>query len=234
MLKNDMTLKKDDQDLINASLARGWVLEPDAKMLLRSHGFDVPKGLVTDDSETALAFLEDRKAPVVIKAVSGKILHKTEVNAVVTGIRDESTLKAEMERLLALDGCKTVLVEEMAAGIEIFLGAKNDPQFGPVVILGVGGTAVEIYNDTAIRMAPVTENQVAPMVESLKGRALIKGFRGKPGVNMETLAKTVAAFSRLAMVLEPNLHSIDLNPLICTQTRCVAVDARIMLQKDPC
>ena len=227
-------MTKDDLNLIRASLGRGWMLEPDAKALIKAHGFDVPRGRVTDNPDTARAFLSDRDGPVVIKAVSGKILHKTEKNAVVTGIWDAKILEAEMARLLRLEGCKKVLVEEMvAAGIEVFLGAKNDPQFGPVIILGVGGTAVEIYNDTAIRMAPVTADQVGAMVKSLKGRALIEGFRGRPGVNLAVLANTVAVFSQLAMALEPNLHSIDLNPLICTRDRCVAVDARIMLQQAP-
>lgn len=228
-----LTLTPDDQNLIRASLSRGWMLEPDAKALLRAHGFDVPRGRVTDSADRAVAFMKDRGKPVVIKAVSAEILHKTEVNAVVTGIRDGKTLETEMARLLALDGCRQVLVEEMVAGIEVFLGAKNDPQFGPVIILGVGGTAVEIYKDTAIRMAPVREGQVDAMVRSLKGRALIQGFRGRPGVNMAALGKTVAAFSNLSMALEPNLHSIDLNPVICTRNRCVAVDARIMLTKIP-
>lgn len=231
MLNIDMTLTTDDQNLITASLSRGWILEPEAKALLKDRGFDVPAGLVTSEPDQAVAFMKSCQGPVVIKAVSEKILHKTEANAVVTGIRDGNALKAEMTRLLCLDGCRTVLVEEMVAkGIEVFLGAKNDLQFGPVVILGVGGTAVEVYNDTAIRMAPVTEKQVEGMVRSLKGRGLIQGFRGHPGVNMAVLGKTVAAFSRFSMALEPNLHSIDLNPVICTPNRCVAVDARIMLK----
>lgn len=233
MLIPKMTLSSGDQSLVRDALARGWMLEPQAKELLRSRGFEVPRGVVTDSVERAASFLAQHSS-VVLKAVSEKILHKTEFGAVVTHVRDQNTLETEMCRLLTLEGCASVLVEEMAGpGVEVFLGAKNDLQFGPVIILGLGGTAVEIYNDTAIRMAPVSEAEVDAMVESLKGKALFRGYRGGTQVNMAALRQMVAAFSRLAMALEPNLHSIDLNPVICTPERCVAVDARIMLVRDP-
>lgn len=224
-----LELRPEDQALIQDALDRGWMLEPDAKNLLKAHGFHVPQGMVTSSIEEAAAFLEGQGGPVVLKAVSEKILHKTEFNAVVTGIRNRAALEVELDRLMALEGCTAVLVEEMVSGIELFIGAKNDLQFGPVVILGLGGTAVEIYNDTAIRMAPVAETGGDAMVRSLKGAPLITGYRGRAGVNMTELRRTVSAFSRLAMALEPNLHSLDLNPVICTEDRCVAVDARIML-----
>ena len=232
MLIPKMRLGAKEQQLIRDALPRGWMLEPQAKELLRSWGFDLPRGIVTDSVEAAAAFQETVTGDVVLKAVSEKILHKTEHQAVVTHVRDRDTLETQMHRLLTLEGCASVLVEEMVdPGVEIFLGAKNDLQFGPVVILGLGGTAVEIYNDTAIRMAPVTEGQVGVMVRALKGAALLKGYRGGAAVNMKVLGQMVAAFSHLAMAMEPNLHSIDLNPVICTRDRCVAVDARIMLSE---
>lgn len=229
MLTPVTRLSERDKAQIRSAEKRGWMLEPDAKQMLAAHGFDVPKGVVTGSPEAALTFLETAGGPVVLKAVSEKILHKTEFKAVVTGIDRPDQLEQEFQRLLALDGCKTVLVEEMVAGIELFLGAKNDYQFGPVVILGLGGTAVEIYNDTAVRMAPVSPESVDAMVDTLKAARLVRGYRGQAGVNMDALRKLVVNFSRLVMALEPNLQSIDLNPVICTPERCVAVDARIML-----
>ena len=134
-----------------------------------------------------------------------------------------------MERLLSLKGCSQVLVEEMVSGIEILVGAKNDTQFGPVVVLGPGGTGVELYNDTAIRMAPVNPADVYSMVDSLGAKPVFHGFRGRPGVNMEALVHLLVTFSGLIMDLEPFFESIDLNPVICTSDHCVVADARIML-----
>jgi hypothetical protein len=204
-------------------------LEPDAKDLLEDKGFDLPRRVKTSSAARAVEFMEELQGPVALKAVSPKILHKTEHGAVVTGITSGKVLEKEMKQLLALDGCQTVLAEEMVSGIELFMGAKNDEQFGPVIILGMGGIGVEIYNDTAIRMAPVRTADVLSMVDSLKGSPLIKGFRGGSGVNIAVLTDVIKRFSHLAMALEPYFLSMDVNPLICSPERCVVADARIML-----
>lgn len=224
-------LSKIDKQIIETSQGRGWVMEPQAKQIMAGQGFDIPDFVMTDSFQVAKAFLKKSPGPVVIKAVSEKILHKTEFDAVVTGIYDEKILEQEMNRLKNLDGCEQILVEEMVQGLEIIIGAKNDFQFGPVIVLGLGGTSVEIYKDTAIRMAPVTPGDVVSMVDSLTAKKLFKGYRKKPGVNMERLTRLVVDFSILIMDLEDKFQSIDLNPVICTRESCVIADARIMLQK---
>jgi acetate---CoA ligase (ADP-forming) subunit beta len=220
------------RQILASARPMGWVLEPLAKQVLADRDLAVPKSVLTDLTDTAAQFLADTNGPVVLKAVSPAILHKTEHNAVVTGIEDQNVLAAQMARLLSLDGCDQVLVEEMVSGIEVLVGAKNDLQFGPVVVLGLGGTRVEIYNDTAIRLAPVTPADVISMVNSLVARPIFQGFRGRPGVNMAALTRMMTEFSRLVMDLEPFFESIDLNPVICTPDQCVAADARIMLLTD--
>ena len=210
----------------------GWVLEPLAKQVLADRNLAVPRSVLTGSADTAAKFLVDTNGPVVLKAVSPAILHKTEHNAVVIGIEDPDILAAQMARLLSLDGCDQVLVEEMVSGIEVLVGAKNDLQFGPVVVLGLGGTSVEIFNDTAIRLAPVTPADVTSMVNSLEARPIFEGFRGRPGVNMAALTRMLVTFSHLIMDLESFFESIDLNPVICTPDQCVAADARIMLLPD--
>ncbi len=221
-----------DKTCLHDSTERGWVLEPEAKQILTNQGFDLPDSIVTKDPERAAQFLAAATGPVVIKAVSPKILHKTEFKAVVIGITEKDQLLLEMDRLLALEGCRAVLVEAMVpGGIELFVGAKNDLQFGPVVILGLGGTAVELYNDTAIRMAPIEPEDVVSMVDSLKAGQVLKGFRGDAGVNMTALTDLMVRFSHLAMALEESFVSMDLNPVICTPNRCLVVDARIMLNQ---
>ncbi len=230
MLKQEV--KKDIKKIVEKSRSLGWVLEPDAKELMQLNGLDIPNFVLTDSFETADKFLTENGSPVVAKAVSKKILHKTEHNAVVTGISSKEHLKNEFTRLKKLDGCENILVEQMVSGIEVIIGAKNDFQFGPVIVFGIGGTSVEIYNDTAIRMAPLKPQDVASMVESLEAKEIISGYRGKTGVNMEVLTNLLVNFSNLVMEFENDIESIDLNPVICTKDRCVIADARILLSCD--
>ena len=223
-------LDKNSKEIIAKSKPLGWVLEPDAKAIMKLQGLDIPDFILTNSFEKADLFLKKSDCQVVAKAVSKKILHKTEHQAVVAGISSSNHLESEMTRLQKLDGCEIILVEQMLEGIEIIVGAKIDFQFGPVVVFGIGGTSVEIYNDTAIRMAPLKPSDVSSMVESLKAKDLILGYRGRAGVNMETLTHLIVNFSYLIMELENDIDSVDLNPVICTQDQCVIVDARIMLK----
>jgi acetate---CoA ligase (ADP-forming) subunit beta len=227
MLKNNM--QNEIKTIIEQFKTGGWVSEPDAKKIMQLAGLDIPKFILTDSVKQAADFLKNAEKPVVAKAVSEKIMHKTEHKAVVTGIDSVEKLEKEMNRLLTLEGCKSVLVEEMIQGIEVIVGAKVDFQFGPVVVLGLGGTLVEIYNDTAIRMAPLKPNDASSMINSLKAKALLLGYRGKQGVNTEVLINTLVSFSYLIMELENSMESLDLNPVICTKDRCVIADARIIL-----
>jgi len=223
-------LKKNSKKIIEESKSLGWVLEPDAKALMKLQGLEIPDFILTHSFEEADQFLKKSGCPVVAKAVSKNILHKTEHRAVVTGISSSDHLESEMARLQKLDGCENILVERMVQGIEIIVGAKNDFQFGPVIVFGIGGTSVEIYNDTAIRMAPLKPGDVPSMVESLKAKDLILGYRGSAGINMKILTHLIVNFSYLIMELENDIESVDLNPVICTKNQCVIADARIILQ----
>lgn len=229
-------LDKKSQKIISKAKTLGWVLEPEAKQMMKLQGLDIPRFVliqnnnITQNIDEAQNFLKEANRPVVVKAVSKKIMHKTEFDAVVTNINSPEQLKIQMERLQKLDGCEAILVEEMIQGIEVIVGGKNDQQFGPVVVFGIGGTSVEIYNDTAIRMAPVKPSDVTSMVQSLQGKQLITGYRGKYGVNMKQLTHLIVNFSNWIMEIEDQMDSVDLNPVICTKDRCVIADARIILQ----
>ncbi len=223
-------LNEQIKNIVNKSRDLGWILEPDAKNIMNMTGLDVPDFVLTNSFEEANEFLKSKSSPMVAKAVSTQILHKTEYQAVVTGITSSSELESQMKRLQSLDGCENILVEEMIKGIEVIIGAKNDYQFGPVIVFGLGGTSVEIYNDTAIRMAPLTRDDVNSMVESLTAKQIIKGYRGADGVNLECLTNTMVKFSNLVMELEADIESIDLNPVICTKETCAIADARIILK----
>ena len=123
-------------------------------------------------------------------------------------------------------------MEETACGIELIAGATIDYQFGPVILFGAGGTGVEIYRDTTLRMAPLSPEDVTSMLRDLKVTALLEGHRGSRPVHLEKLIRTLTAFSELVMDLEGAVESVDINPLMCSAERCVAADARIMLVRD--
>ncbi len=224
-------LKKELKAIVTASKRWGWVLEPEAKRLLSISGIDVPKFLWAESSEEAVQFAEKIGYPVVGKLVSPEALHKSDVGGVVVGIDSFKNLEETFHRFSSFKDFAGMLVEEMVSGTELIAGAKMDYQFGPVILLGMGGTAVEIYKDTALRMAPLKEVDVESMVRGLQAHELLKGYRGSQPVNLKELTRTLMAFSSLVMDLEGYFESIDLNPLMCSSKKCVVADARIMLQK---
>jgi succinyl-CoA synthetase beta subunit len=222
-------LNEDLRAIVDNGRKAGWILEPEAKRLLSLAGLTVPEyGLARTASE-AVAAAQRIGYPVVAKVVSAQILHKSEAGGVVVGVPDASRVTDIFEKFSALAGFAGLLVEEMLPGSELIVGAKVDLQFGPVILLGIGGTGVEIYQDTSIRMAPITEKDVPAMLADLKGGKLLSGYRGAEPISVPALIRLMLAFSALVMDLEDEIASIDLNPVKCTGSRCVVADARIML-----
>jgi len=224
-------LRKEPKAIVKSSRRWGWVLEPEAKRLLAISGIDVPRFFWAKSSEEAIQFAGEIGYPVVGKLVSPEALHKSEVGGVVVGIDSDKNLEKAFHRFSSFKDFAGMLVEEMVSGTELIVGAKVDYQFGPVILLGMGGTAVEIYKDTALRMAPLKEVDVESMLKGLKAHELLKGYRGSQPVNLKELVRTLMAFSSLVMDLKGYFESIDLNPVMCSSKRCVVADARIMLQR---
>jgi succinyl-CoA synthetase beta subunit len=224
-------LIREVRDILSSSKATGWVLEPDAKRLFSFLGLDVPRFVWAKKVEEAIRFAEEIGYPVVGKVVSPKLVHKSEKNGVEIGIGNDEKLKEAFQRFSQIDGFVGMLVEEMISGIELIVGAKVDDQFGPVVLLGMGGTGVEIYKDVTLRMAPLALKDIESMIRCLKAHALLEGYRGSKPVNMGELYRLLKTFSDLVIDLESLIESIDLNPVICSPSRCVVADARIMLRQ---
>jgi succinyl-CoA synthetase beta subunit len=218
-------------DILSSSKATGWVLEPDAKRLFSFLGLDVPRFVWAKKVEEAVQFAQKMGYPVVGKVVSPKLVHKSEKNGVEIGIDNDEKLMETFRRFSQIDGFAGMLVEEMISGIELIVGAKVDDQFGPVVLLGIGGTGVEIYKDVTLRMAPLALKDIESMIRCLKAHSLLEGYRGSKPVNLEELNRLLKTFSDFVMDLESLIESIDLNPVICSPTRCVVADARIMLRQ---
>lgn len=225
-------LKPEIQEILTRSKEWGWVLEPDAKEILRLSGITVPRFVLAWDVEEAESFARQIGYPVVAKVVSPRVLHKTDSGGVLLGIRDRDALARAFRGFQKFDGFEGMLVEEMVSGKELILGGKVDHQFGPIVLLGLGGILAEIYQDTALRMAPIGPNDVVSMMNGLKAHKLFTGFRGSEPINLGELSKTLVTLSHLMMDLEDQVSSMDLNPVMCDARRCVVADARIMLKEN--
>ncbi len=222
-------LTSEMEKILAAWKETGWVPEPDAKKLFSLAGFDVPRFIWARTPEEACRFAGEIGYPVVVKVVSPQIVHKSDVGGVEVGVAGDERLRAVFDRFSAMDGFDGIIVDETIPGVELIVGVTVDAQFGPVVLLGVGGVGVELYKDTAIRMAPLEPKDVRSMVDGLTARRLFEGFRGSEPIDIDILSSLVVDFSHLAMELETRIESIDLNPVMCTSKRCVIADARIML-----
>lgn len=226
-------LKKEIRLILERSKSYGWVLEPDAKRILSVSGIAVPKFKLARTLTEAMAAAKNIGYPVVAKLVSPAVVHKSEANGVAVGVQSNKTLAPIFNRFEKHDAFAGMLVEEMVPGsVELIVGGKIDAQFGPVVMLGIGGTSVEIYKDTALRMAPIKETDVESMINSLTAGQLLRGYRGEAAIDMQALIRLIIAFSGLLMKLAPQVTSIDLNPVICSPKGCFVADARIMLLKE--
>lgn len=224
-------LKKEINDILQKSKKWGWVLEPDAQKIFSLYGFKTPKYDVATTGDQAVTVARKIGYPVVAKIVSPAIIHKSDVKGVVVGIKDDETLTLTLERLSKLDGFVGMLIAEMVKGLELIVGAKNDVQFGPMILVGMGGVGVEIYKDVSLRMAPLKTRDADNMINELAARKLLTGYRGADPINMDALKKTIVNFSRLMMDLKDIVESVDLNPVMCTVKTCTIVDSRIMLKK---
>jgi acyl-CoA synthetase (NDP forming) len=224
-------LKKEIRDILEKSKNWGWVLEPDAQKIFSLYGFKTPKYAVATQAAQAVSMARQIGYPVVAKIVSPAVVHKSDVKGVVVGIKDDETLVRTLARLSKIDGFVGMLIAEMVKGLELIVGAKNDFQFGPMILLGMGGVGVEIYKDVSLRMAPLKTRDADHMIQELAARKLLTGYRGSEPVNLNALKKTIVAFSHLMMDMRDVVESVDLNPVMCTAKSCIVADARIMLKK---
>jgi len=218
-------------DLLQSAQTYGWVMEPFAKQLLALAGMDVPQFTWAHSPEEATSFARKVGYPLVMKIVSPQVIHKSDVGGVAIGIDDDVKLTNAFNRMSKVDGFSGVIVEEMVKGIEIIVGSTMDEQFGPMILLGLGGTTTEIYRDISLAMAPLCDADVDKMIRCLKAAPLLEGFRGSERVDIGALKGLVIRFSEFVMDLGDTMESIDLNPVMCSAERCVIADARIMVRK---
>ena len=204
-------------------------LEHEVKGLLAGADLPVPRGfyLTRDDAHRMLISTSHGLAyPLVAKVVSPVITSKSDVGGVVVGIREAGALGKAVERLAGIEGAEGVLVEEMASrGVEVIVGGVRDPQFGPVVMFGLGGVFVELYKDVVFGLAPLTTDEASRLIRRIRGFRLLQGFRGSGAVDLEALSGILVNASE--MMATGLIEEIDLNPVALYPDRAVILDAKL-------
>lgn len=232
-----MSVKTNLKEIFDSTLAldQKVITEESSKKLLADYGIKVPPyALVTTPGEA------EKKAteigfPLVAKVVSPEILHKTDVKGVKVGIKSGSEAEAvfsEMyDRLSKQYQIKGILLEKMVPpGVEIIIGLQNDAQFGPVLMVGLGGIFTEVFQDVSFRVLPINENDAEEMLKDLKGSKLLKGFRGSEAIDIGVLKDALLKIGRLGIDLAPYFESVDFNPVILYPRDYCVVDAKIILR----
>ncbi|MDZ4215335.1 MAG: acetate--CoA ligase family protein [Rhodocyclaceae bacterium] len=210
--------------------------EREGKEVLACYGVPVVRETLVQNADEAVAAALASGGPVVLKLESPDIAHKTEAGVIRLGLTTPEQVRTAFAEVMANAGKVTptpringVLVQPMVPqGVEIMVGARVDPQFGPLVVVGLGGVFVELLKDTSVRPAPVGCNEALAMLQALKGHAVLQGFRGAEPVNLERLAEVIARISEFVADHAERLTELDVNPLICAGDRIVAVDALIV------
>ena len=214
------------------------ITEELAKKILTEYGVKVPKYALVKSADEAEKKAREVGFPLVAKIVSPQILHKTDVNGVKVGLNSEAAVKETFNdmhgRLSKQYNVKGVLLEKMAApGAELIVGLQNDPQFGPIIMVGIGGIYTEVFKDVTFRVLPITKEDAVSMMEDLKGKQILKGFRGAPPVSMDALANALVSIGNLGTDMASYYESIDFNPVIFYEKDYVVVDAKILLRDNP-
>lgn len=215
------------------------ITEELSKQALAEYGVKVPKYALAKSSAEAERMAGEVGFPLVAKIVSPEILHKTDVKGVKVGITDArqavDTFTDMYGRLSKEYNVKGVLLEKMAApgGIELIVGLQNDSQFGPVIMVGIGGIYTEVFKDVSFRVLPITKEDAKSMIEDLKGNKILKGFRGMSPVDLDMLADALVNIGRFGTDMAPYYESIDFNPVIFYEKDYVVVDAKILLKDKP-
>ena len=215
------------------------ITEELSKSVLKKYGIKVPGYALVNSTKEATKVARKLGYPLVMKVVSPQILHKTDVGGVKVGLQNEKEVKRAFndmyKRLSKKKGVqlKGILLEKMVPqGVELIVGLQNDPQFGPVIMVGLGGVLTEIFKDVAFRMLPITVADAKSMLQELKGAKILQGFRGSKPIDQNMLAKALVQIGKLGVDNAGYFDSIDFNPIVVYPKSYYVVDAKILLRKE--
>ncbi|MBO0766868.1 MAG: acetate--CoA ligase family protein, partial [Hyphomicrobiaceae bacterium] len=215
--------------------------EADSKELLRAYGLAAPRETVVDNVEGALDAAKELGFPLVLKVVSAAVTHKSDIGGVILGINGETQLREAYARLeqsfaKARPGetlGQVLLAQQVAGGVELVLGVQRDPEVGPVMMFGTGGVLLELSKDVSFGAVPLPLWQAKAMIERTSAGRLLKGYRGSPPCDEESVLKALVSLGRLAYDLGDALESIDINPFVALPLGqgALALDALVVLRE---
>jgi acetate---CoA ligase (ADP-forming) subunit beta len=221
------------------SEGRDLLNEVEAKQLLAQAGVPVVETVLATSVEEAKLAAEKIGYPVVVKVVSADISHKSDVGGVKIGLVDADEVSQAYQAIMANSRAAVpdavitgVAVQAMASeGIEVIIGMVKDPQFGPVMMFGLGGIFVELLKDVSFRVLPLTERDARQMVDDIKGQAILDGVRGQAPADKTALCQLIMKVGQF-IEQHPEIQELDMNPVFAYAEGAVAVDARIVLARD--
>ena len=225
------------QSIVESSKGNPKVItEESSKEILSEYGIKVPQYALVTNADEAIKRSREIGFPLVAKIVSADILHKTDVGGVKVGLSSEDDVKKTFDdmyyRLREKYDVKGVLLEKMVPnGVELIIGLQNDSQFGPSIMVGLGGIYTELFKDVSFRVLPITKNDASKMLESLRGKDILKGFRGSKPINMDMLSEAIVNIGTLGVDLAGKYESIDFNPVVVYPESYFVVDAKIILKE---
>jgi 3-hydroxypropionyl-CoA synthetase (ADP-forming) len=232
-----MVDKQKIQSIVESSKGNPKVItEESSKEILGEYGIKVPKYALVTSSDEAVQKSKEIGFPLVAKIVSPDILHKTDVDGVKVGLSSEAEVKEAFDdmfnRLKEKFDVKGVLLEKMVPkGVELIVGLQNDFQFGPSIMVGLGGIYTELFKDVSFRVLPVTKNEAVKMLESLRGKDILKGFRGSKPIDLDMLSEAIVNIGNLGVDMAGKYESIDFNPVVVYPDSYYVVDAKIILKE---
>lgn len=211
------------------------VLEKETKEILELAGISTTRCHEVNSAEDACRAAQKIGYPVVLKLSSPALLHKSEGNGVILDLETPEELSVAYEQLLARgkehDPDVKVVLQQMAPpGVELIAGATTDPHFGTVLMLGTGGIFAEIIDDAVFRLPPLDPVDVQEMIDSLRGKILLDGYRGSEKCDLEALQQTLLNLSAL-VCSSPAIQELDINPLVVYPRGVLALDARLLLKQ---
>ena len=212
---------------------RNTLSEHESKQLLAGYGIPVTREILVADRKDLANAVSEIGFPLVMKGSSSSITHKTEKGLIRVDIRNEKEAVTAFEEIMGKMNSERegVLVQEMVKGQrELVVGLTRDPQFGPCVMFGLGGIFTEILKDISFRVAPLEKQDALDMMQEIKGHKILKAVRGMEPVDMDTLAQILINVGRIGLENEA-IKEIDINPLILSGARPVAVDALVVLEE---
>jgi acyl-CoA synthetase (NDP forming) len=220
------------------SEGRTLLTEIESKELIKLAGINVVETKLATTREDAMEIAKECGLPVGLKICSIDVVHKSDAGGVKLNLKSEEDVAKACDDIIRSVSQKVpnariqgVAVQPMAKpGIEVIIGMSKDPQFGPVIVFGLGGIMVEVIKDVALRIAPLSPRDAHEMVREIKGYKMLTGFRGQPPVDTTILEKWLVSLSQFVMA-HPKIKEIDLNPIFAYPDGAVAVDARVILEK---